>query len=269
MIGCIRWLETEWLEGREQAILFAETLDELIPLDHPVRVIDVFVDGLDMGKLGFEKVELAETGRPPYHPSHLLKLYLWGYMNQMRSSRRLARETLRNIKVLGLINRLSPVFKTIAEFRKDHPEAILGVFRAFVQFCCKQGLIGGEVVAIDGTKIQAVASRKKVLTPERIAKEQARIDERILEYLEQMDKANAVETDEQATSDKVKQALEALRNRHKELEEAARQMAEEAIRQRVLTEPEGRLMRSAQGSHQVSYNGQIVVDGQHPTDRGL
>lgn len=250
-------------QSREQAILFPETLDDLIPPDHPVRVIDAFVDGLDLAKLGFERVEVAETGRPPYHPSHLLKLYLWGYMNQIRSSRRLARETFRNIEVLWLMNRLSPVFKTISDFRKDHPEAILGVFRAFVQFCRRQGLIGVEAVAIDGTKIQAVASRKQVLTAERIAKEQTRIDERILEYLEQMDKADAVETEEPAPSGQVKQALEALRKRREELEETARQMAEEGVRQRVVTEPEGRLMRNAQGSHQVSYNGQIAVEGQH------
>lgn len=255
----------EHIEGqaREQAILFPEALDDLIALDHPVRVIDAFVESLDLAKLGFERVEVAETGRPPYHPGDLLKLYLWGYMNQIRSSRRLARETLRNIEVLWLLNRLSPVFKTIAQFRKDHSEAILGVFRAFVQFCGKQGLIGGEAVAIDGTKIQAVASRKQVLTSERIAKEQTRIDARILEYLEQMDEADAVEREEQVPSGKVQQALQALRSRRKQLEEVARRMAEEGIDQQVVSEPEGRLMRSAQGSHQVSYNAQIAVDGQH------
>src|SRR5919197_25984 len=122
-------------QSRDQATLYPERLDEVIGLDSVVRVIDAFVDSLDLAGLGFLKVEAAATGRPPYDPGDLLKLYLYGYLNQMRSSRRLEREARRNVEVFWLINRLAPVFKTIANFRKDHPEAIAGVCRAFIKFC--------------------------------------------------------------------------------------------------------------------------------------
>ena len=126
-----------------------------------MRVIDAFVDSLDLAQLGFSKVEAEATGRPPYAPSHLLKLYVYGIENQVRSSRRLEREAQRNLEVLWLIDRLTPSYKTIADFRKDHSEAIVGVCRSFIQFCRNEKLFGAEVLAIDGTKIAAVASRKR------------------------------------------------------------------------------------------------------------
>jgi transposase len=163
-------------ESRFQGSLFAPSLDETIGADHPVRVIDAFVDSLDLGALGFSKVVAEATGRPPYRPRDLLKLYVYGYVSQVRSSRRLEKEAGRNLEVLWLINRLTPSFKTIADFRKDHPRAIVGVCRAFVRFCRTQALFGAEVLAIDGSKIEAVASRKQVVTPKSAAKQIAALD---------------------------------------------------------------------------------------------
>ena len=176
-------------QSRHQATLFPEALDDLIPADHPVRVVDAFVDGLDLAALGFGKVETAATGRPPYHPGDLLKLYVYGYLNQVRSSRRLERESRRNVELLWLINRLCPDFKTIADFRKDNRHAIVGTCRSFIRFCREQDLFGAELVAIDGSKFRAVASKKAVYTPKRIERELARIEKRVQDYLTVLDEA--------------------------------------------------------------------------------
>ena len=151
--------------SRHQSTLFPQVLDELIPQDHPVRVVDAFVDSLDLGALEFDKVQPAATGRPPYDPGDMLKLYVYGDLNQVRSSRRLERESGLNVELLWLLNRLSPDLKTIANFRKDNRQAIVGVCRAFVGFCREQGLFGAELVSIDGSKFRAVASKKAVYTP--------------------------------------------------------------------------------------------------------
>ncbi|WP_177219757.1 transposase [Nitrosospira multiformis] len=146
--------------SRHQTTLFPESLDELIAQDHAVRVIDAFVDSLELDQLGFKKVLAADTGRPPYAPGDLLKLYVYGYLNRVRSSRMIERETRRNIEVMWLVNRVSPTYKTIADFRRDHAQAIVGVCREFIRFCRKQQLFGGELLAIDGTRIEAAASRQ-------------------------------------------------------------------------------------------------------------
>ena len=147
--------------------------------DDVVRVIDAFVETLDLLDLGFAHVETEATGRPPYAPGDLLKLYIYGYMNQMRSSRRLEREAARNLEVMWLFNRVRPSFKTIADFRKDHSEAIVRTCRAFVQFCRGQSLVGGEAVAIDGTKVMAAASFKQAITPRKLAERLAAIERKI------------------------------------------------------------------------------------------
>jgi transposase len=170
-------------QSRHQSTLFAEVLDEVVSIDDPVRVIDAFVETLDLTALGFSKVVAEEMGRRPYAPGDLLKLYIYGYLHRVRSSRRLEAETQRNVQVMWLINRLTPAFKTIADFRKDHAQAIVGVCRAFIRFCREQSLFGAELLAIDGTKIAAVASRKQVMTPQRIEKMNAAIDRKIAEYL--------------------------------------------------------------------------------------
>src|SRR5229473_7102270 len=166
-------------QSRYQSTLFPEVLDEVVSIDDPVRVIDAFVETLDLAALGFSKVVAEEMGRPPYAPGDLLKLYIYGYLHRVRASRRLEAETRRNVQVMWLLNRLTPAFKTIADFRKDHAEAIVGVCRAFVRFCRGQSLYGAELVAIDGTKIEAVASRKKVVTPKVLQKQIAAIEAKV------------------------------------------------------------------------------------------
>lgn len=248
-------------QSRYQSTLFPEVLDELIAEDHQVRVIDAFVDTLDLTGLGFSKVVAEATGRPPYQPGDLLKLYVYGYLNLVRSSRRLEREAQRNVEVLWLINRVTPSFKTIADFRKDHPRAIVGVCRAFTRFCREQSLFGAELLAIDGTKIGAVASRKKVMTPKGIAKMNAAIDRRIAAYLAGMDEADRHEQSQAMPAD-VAAALARLTAQRQKLQEEAQRLAREGLNQRVAGEPEARLMRTPHG-HQVAYNAQIAVDGKH------
>lgn len=154
-------------EGRQQSSLFPPTLEELVPEDHLVRVIEAYVARLDMKVLGFSKAEPLKTGRPGYDPADLLKLYLYGYFQRIRSSRRLEAECQRNIEVMWLLGRLAPDFKTIADFRKDNSMAFQATCKAFVQFCRQASLISGELVAIDGSKFQAVASLRKHLSVER------------------------------------------------------------------------------------------------------
>src|ERR1700693_212023 len=186
-------------QSRYQSTLFPEVLDEVVGRDDPVRVIDAFVDTLDLAALGFSKVEAEEMGRPPYAPGDLLKLYIYGCLQRVRSSRRLEAETQRNVQVMWLLNRLTPAFKTIADFRKDHAGAIVGVCRAFIRFCREQSLFGAELLAIDGTKIAAVASRKRVITPARLEKMNAALERKIAEYLAAMDEADRQEPPAAAT----------------------------------------------------------------------
>ena len=246
-------------QSRHQATLFPEALDDLIPVENPVRVVDAFVDSLDLSGLGFSKVVSAATGRPPYHPGDLLKLYVYGYLHQVRSSRRLERESQRNVEVLWLLNRLSPDFKTIADFRKDNRQAIVGTCRAFIRFCREQALFGAELVAIDGSKFRAVASKKAVYTPKRLKRELAQIEQRVQDYLAALDQTDAAEPAEMKGGTTAA-ALAALQARRDALQMLASDMQERGDAQRVVTEPDAKLMRHAGGGHEVSYNVQTAVD---------
>ena len=253
-------------QSRDQLALFPTTLNEAVRADHPVRVIDAFVDSLDLGALGFSKVAAEVMGRPPYAPGDLLKLYVYGYLNRVRSSRGLEREVQRNKEVMWLINCLTPAFKTIADFRKDHPKAIVEVCRAFIRFCRDQSLVGGELLAIDGTKVQAVASHKQVITPKSLEKAIAAIDRKITGYLVAMDQADR-EEQTQATvpmdGTAVVKALKELQERREKMRQQAHQLARQGLSQLVVTEPEAKLMRTAHHGHQVAYNAQTVVDVEH------
>ncbi|MDD2055841.1 transposase, partial [Pseudomonas putida] len=165
-------------ESRSQTSLFPVSLEELIPEDHLVRVIDLYVTKLDLGQLGFEKAQPKATGRPAYDPADQLKLYLYGYFQRIRSSRRLEAECQRNIEVMWLINRLKPDFKTIADFRKNNKVAFVTTCRAFVQFCRSAGLIAGDLVAIDGSKFQAVASSRRHLNLNQLKRQEEKLDKR-------------------------------------------------------------------------------------------
>ena len=193
-------------EGRTQGTLFPVVLDDLVPGDHVCRVIDAFVARLEMSELGFERSEPAETGRPGYDPRDLLKLYLYGYLQQIRSSRRLEAECRRNVEVMWLLGRLAPDYKSIAEFRRMHREAVTKAGAALVGFARSVGLVRGEWIAIDGSKFQAASSARSVHEREAV--------KRYLEQLEQADEGDEMVID----PDAVATALEKL-NRHPEPED--------------------------------------------------
>src|SRR5258708_2533767 len=249
-------------QSRYQSTLFPEVLDEVVSDEDPVRVIDAFVEGLDLEELGFSKVASEETGRPPYAPGDLLKLYIYGYLHRVRASRRLEAETRRNVQVMWLINRLMHAFKTIADFRKDNAEAIVKVCRAFIGFCREQSLFGSELLAIDGTKIGAVGSRKQVMTPKRIEQMNAAIDRKIADYLASMDEADREEPGAAGKPADVAAAIEALKAQKERLQGQAQDLAARGLKQMVMTEREAKLMRTPHG-HAVAYNAQTAVDAQH------
>src|SRR6202161_3156721 len=164
-------------EDRSQSTLFLEHLDDYIAEDNPVRVIDVFVDELDLTALGFEGMQPEVTGRPGYHPASLLKIYIYGYLNRIQSSRRLERETQRNIELIGLTGRLAPDFKTIADFRKDNGKAIRSVCREFIVLCRRLNLFSAAMVWVEGSKFKAVNNRDKNFTPNKLKKRMAQLEE--------------------------------------------------------------------------------------------
>src|SRR3984893_772236 len=174
---------------RNQVILFPETVEDYITEDNPVRLIDAFAASLDLGALGFTRVSPAETGRPAYDPADLLRLYLYGYLNRVRSSRMLEREAKVKLEVMWLLGKLSPDFKTIADFRRDNLAAIKQVCREFTLLCQKLKLFGGELVAIDGSKFKAVNNRRRNFNEARLAKAIKGMEQKIAGYLERLDEA--------------------------------------------------------------------------------
>ena len=251
-------------ESRGQATLFPVALEELVAPEHPVRVIDAFVAGLDLGRLGFGKAKPAATGRPPYDPCDLLRLYLYGYLNQVRSSRRLERECARNVELMWLVNRLAPDHKTIAEFRRTNAAAFKAVCRAFVRFCAEANLIGGQWVAIDGSKFQAVASKRSVLSKAKLEEQLKAIDRQVQAYMESMDSADEGEAEERgADSELVRQALTRLKGRRADVATTKAILHELGDSQHVVGEAEARLMKTGDGPAKVAYNVQTAVDAQN------
>src|SRR6266513_3505247 len=181
--------------SRNQVKLFPESVEDYITEDNPVRFIDAFVGSLDLSQLGFHRAQPAETGRPAYNPGDLLRLYLYGYLNRVRSSRMLERETKVNVEVMWLLGKLSPDFKTIADFRRDNLKAIKQVCREFTLLCQKLKLFGGELVAIDGSKFKAVNNRRRNFSEARLTKAIKAIEEKIDGYLDELDQADAADSD--------------------------------------------------------------------------
>ena len=245
-------------EGRDQGSLFPVRLDELIPEQHLARVIDAFVERLDLAGLGFEKAEPAATGRPAYHPGDLLRLYLYGYLNRVRSSRRLERECQRNVEVMWLLGKLAPDHKTIADFRRVNGKGVRGACASFVRFCRNAGLLGGEWVAIDGSKFQAVASRQKAFTRKQLEREQVKLEERVMAYLAELDRCDREEGKTQIHEEQLKAALDALEDQATVL----RLMEASDQSQYVVGEAEAKIMRTSAGP-QVAYNVQTAVDAKH------
>ena len=249
-------------EAPSQSSLFPPSLDELIPDDHPVRVIEAFVGSLDLGTLGFEHADPSGMGRPAYDPGDLLKLYLYGYLNRVRSSRRLEQECHRNVEVMWLLGKLAPDFKTIADFRRRNSTAFVQVCRAFVRFCAKARLLGGELVAIDGSKFEAVASKRRVVTRKSVAEESRKLEARIAQYLRCLDEADREEPKESIDRGAVAAALEQLKARKADVDTTLQVLEELGETQHVSGEPEARLMRTAHGQA-VAYNVQSAVDDKH------
>ena len=192
MIGCEAMSFITGMD-RSQTLLLPESLDDYVSAQHPVRFLDAFVEGLDLKGCGFRRTEAAETGRPPFAPGDLLKLYLWGYLNKVRSSRRLELECACNLELLWLMRKLQPAFKTLADFRKDNAGAFKKVFRQFHLLCRDLGLFGAEVVAIDGTKLKAVNNVARNFTPGKLRASLERIDARLVEFLAALDAGDSAE----------------------------------------------------------------------------
>jgi transposase len=257
-----------FIEGadRGQITLFPECLGDWIGEDNPVRVIDVFVDELDLAELAFGGVDPEATGRPSYHPSVLLKLYIYGYLNRVQSSRRLEREAGRNVEVMWLTGRLVPDHKTIADFRKDNGPAIRKVCAQFVALCRELGLLANASVAIDGSKFKAVNTRDKNFTRAKMERRLAQIEESVARYLSQLDTADRHEPSEAlaAKTAHLKEKLAKLASELQRLKGLEKEMLASPDQQISLTDPDSRSMAtSGRGSGVVGYNVQIAVDTEH------
>lgn len=250
-----------FIEGvaREQVTLLPPAVDDYVAADAPVRVIDAYVVSLEMQALGFERAVPAREGRPGYDPRDLLKLYIYGYLNGVRSSRKLERECHRNVELMWLLGGLAPDFKTIADFRRDNGRQIIAGCGALVRFCRDRGLFAGQIAAIDGSKLRAAASRKQVMSGTAAAAELARLDQAIAEHLAAMDAADAAEPDE-ASGHAVTAALAALRAKRGKVAELAERLGAEGRTLGVAGEPEARPMGSGTGGKPPAYNVQIAVD---------
>ena len=257
-----------FVEGadRGQSTLFPECLDDWVDENNPVRVIDVFVDELDLGELGFSGVDPEATGRPSYHPSILLKLYVYGYLNRVQSSRRLEREAGRNVELMWLIGRLVPDHKTIADFRKDNGCAIRQVCARFVVLCRTMGLFAEASVAIDGSKFKAVNNRDKNFTRAKMQRRMAQIEESVARYLHQLDSADRQEPSPGRTTKttRLKEKITKLKEEMQRLQALNVQMLATPDQQISLTDPDARSMAtSGRGSGVVGYNVQVAVDTKH------
>jgi transposase len=258
-----------FVEGtdRGQSTLFPEYLEDWISEDNPVRVIDVFVDELDLAELGFSGVAPEATGRPSYHPSVLLKLYIYGYLNRVQSSRRLEREAGRNVEVMWLTGRLVPDHKTIADFRKDNGRAIRRVCARFVALCRAMGLFAEEAsVAIDGSKFKAVNNRDKNFTRAKMERRLAQIEESVARYLHQLDSADRQEPSLARTTKttRLTEKIARLKEEMQRLHALEARMIATPDQQISLTDPDSRSMAtSGRGSGVVGYNVQVAVDTKH------
>ncbi|HET6780883.1 MAG TPA: IS1182 family transposase [bacterium] len=257
-----------FVEGtdRGQSTLFPECVEDWIGEDNPVRVVDAFVEELDLAELGFDGVNPEATGRPSYHPSVLLKLYIYGYLNRIQSSRRLEREAGRNVEVMWLTGRLVPDHKTIADFRKDNGRAIRQVCASFVALCRTMDLLTETSVAIDGSKFKAVNNRDKNFTRAKMDRRMAQIEESVARYLQQLDSADRQEPSEalKTKTSRLTEKIAKLKGEMQRLHALKARMLATPDQQISLTDPDARSMAtSGRGSGVVGYNVQVAVDTQH------
>jgi transposase len=258
---------SRFIEGQErhQVTLLPECLDDYIAEDNPVRVVDAFVGELDLAALGFDGATPATTGRPSYHPAVLLKIYIYGYLNRVQSSRRLEREAQRNVELMWLTGRLAPDFKTIADFRRTNGAGIRNVCRRFVVLCRDLKLFSQAVVAIDGSKFKAVNSRDRNFTPGKIDKRQQQIEQSIQRYLDALETADRTQpTGLEAKTERLQEKIKTLREQMRRMDQIKEQLTRQPEAQLSLTDPDSRSMISqAKGTGLVGYNVQVAVDAKH------
>src|ERR1700677_2717433 len=263
-----RWLESRMTHivgfERDQLLLLPEAVDDYVDADNPVRFIDAFVDGLDLAAAGFARVAAKATGRPGYAPGDLLKLYIYGYLNRARSSRRLERETHRNIEVIWLLRSLKPDFNTISDFQRDNRAAFRAVFRQFVLVCRRLDLYGRELIAVDGTRIKAVNNKDRNFTRNSLRTFIRAADQRLDDYLARLDASDAEDgaTASGARTKNLAGKIKALRQKRGRYEAMLAQLEQTGEDQISLTDPDSRAM-AAHTRVAVGYNAQVAVDARH------
>lgn len=249
---------------REQLSMFPFSMDEMVSPDNPVRIIDLFVNQFDLERLGFKYSVTAEEGRPPYHPSDLMKLYVYGYLNRIRSSRKLEKECTRNIELIWLMKGLHPSFRTIAGFRSQHPVQIKNFFREFVALLQGWDLVEGKLIAIDGSKFRAVNARKNNFSEKKLAEQLAYIDLKIESYISELDNHDKDEHgDRKIDATKVKERIEKQQQRKKKYQALQQELKNSGQEQISTTDHDARSMPINHGRIDVSYNAQTVVDSKH------
>ena len=252
-----------FIEGtcRTQATLFPDRLDDYLTEENEIRVIDAFIDSLVLSDLGFKTVP-ADTGRPGYHPSTMLKLFVYGYLNRIQSSRRLERESGRNVELMWLLERLAPDFKTIADFRKDNGKGIKNTCREFIGLCRQMNMFTDVIVAIDGSKFKAVNSKENNYTPKKLQFHIARVEKHIDEYLKQLEESDQ-EEENVIDETPIKEKIAGLENRLSELKVLEVEVNDHPERQLSTTDPDSRLMKTQGMTRSVCYNVQTAVDTRH------
>jgi transposase len=252
-------------EDRSQVTLLPECLDDYIAEDNPVRVVDAFVEELDLHGLGFDGVEPRDTGRPSYHPSVLLKIYIYGYLNRIQSSRRLERECQRNVELMWLTGRLAPDFKTIADFRKNSGRGIRNACRQFVMICRQLKLLAHASVAVDGSKFKAVNNRDRNFTPHKLEQRMRQVEESIERYLSALETADRTQpVDLEVKTARLQDKLTRLRQQMKQLRAIESKLQQQPDKQLSLTDPDARSMAtSGRGTGVVGYNVQMAADTKH------
>lgn len=249
-------------QGRHQVTLLPEALDDFVSEDNPVRVIDVFVDNLQLKTLGFVGIDAKPTGRPGYHPATMLKLYIYGYLNRIQSSRRLEKETHRNVELMWLLERLTPDFKTIADFRKNNSTGIKNACRTFIDLCRQMQMFTDVVVAIDGSIFKAVNSKPNNFTPQKAKDHIERVEQSIQKYLSKLDEADKNNQSNPST-ELMATKLAWLQQKLIELQALQTKLEQLPDKQLSVTDPDSRLMKTNHMNRQVCYNVQTAVDTKH------
>ena len=251
-------------EARDQVIFFPDRIDDYVDGNSVVRIIEAFVDSLDLVALGFRNAEPNRTGHPSYDPKDMLKLYIYGYMNRIRSSRRLETESKRNLELIWLLCKLSPDHKTIARFRCNNPKALKKVFKSFVKLCVKLDLYGKELAAIDGSKFKAVNSKDRNFTKDKLSDRLKRIEAKIDEYLKELEKTDKEEdaVEKEKSAGEINRIINELKERKELYLEYTKELEDTKETQKSLTDSDSRLML-ANGKLDVCYNVQTAVDSKH------